>query len=136
LLLHGFGVSRHFWDRQVPALADASYFAIAPNQRGYSPGARPNPKDLDAYRIDRLVGDALDIVAAAGHGGRRFHLVGHDWGGSLSWIIAARHPERLRSLSTLSRPHPAFATSKISWQNAALRCPTSPFGAGSSISGR
>src|SRR5580704_1833610 len=65
LLLHGFGVSRHFWDRQVPALADAGYFAIAPNQRGYSPGARPDPKDLDAYHIDRLVGDALDIVAAA-----------------------------------------------------------------------
>ena len=85
LLLHGFGVSRHFWDRQVQALADAGYFAIAPNQRGYSPGARPDPKDLDAYNIDRLVGDALDIVAAAGHGGGRFHLVGHDWGGSLSW---------------------------------------------------
>ena len=107
LLLHGFGVSRHFWDRQVPALGDAGYFAIAPDQRGYSPGARPDPKDLDAYRVDRLVGDALDIVAAAGHGGSRFHLVGHDWGGSLSWIIAARYPERLRSLSMLSRPHPA-----------------------------
>ena len=107
LLLHGFGVSRHFWDRQVPALAVAGYFAIAPNQRGYSPGARPDPKDLEAYHIDRLVGDALDIVAAAGQGGRRFHLVGHDWGGSLSWIIAARYPERLCSLSMLSRPHPA-----------------------------
>ena len=107
LLLHGFGVSRHFWDRQVPALADAGYFAIAPNQRGYSPGARPDPKDLDAYHIDRLVGDALDIVAAAGQSGRRFHLVGHDWGGSLSWIIAARYPERLCSLTMLSRPHPA-----------------------------
>ena len=104
LLLHGFGVSRHFWDRQVPALADAGYFAIAPNQRGYSPGARPDPKDLDAYHIDRLVGDALDIVAAAGHGGRRFHLVGHDWGGSLSWIIAARYPDRLCSLTMLSLP--------------------------------
>jgi len=107
LLLHGFGVSRHFWDGQLPALADAGYFAVAPNQRGYSPGARPDPKDLDAYRIDRLVGDALDIVAAAGHGDRRFHLVGHDWGGSLSWIIAARHPERLHTLTMLSRPHPA-----------------------------
>ncbi len=106
LLLHGFGVSRHFWDRQVPALGDAGYFALAPNQRGYSPGARPDPKDLDAYRIDHLVADALDLVAAAGHGDRRFHLVGHDWGGSLSWIIAARHPERLRSLTMLSRPHP------------------------------
>ena len=51
--------------------------------------------------------DALDIVAAAGQSGRRFHLVGHDWGGSLSWIIAARYPERLCSLTMLSRPHPA-----------------------------
>lgn len=107
LLLHGFGVSRHFWDRQVPALAEAGYFALAPNQRGYSPGARPDPRDLDAYRIDRLVEDALAIVAAAGHADRPFHLVGHDWGGSLSWIVAARHPERLRSLTMLSRPHPA-----------------------------
>lgn len=107
LLLHGFGVSRHFWDRQIPVLADAGYFAVAPNQRGYSPGARPDPKDLDAYRIDRLVEDALDIVVAVGHGDKRFHLVGHDWGGSLSWIIASRYPERLRSLTMLSRPHPA-----------------------------
>jgi pimeloyl-ACP methyl ester carboxylesterase len=107
LLLHGFGVSRHFWDRQVPALADAGYFAVAPNQRGYSPGARPDPTNLDAYRIDRLVDDALDIVAAAGHSDKRFHLVGHDWGGSLSWIIASRYPERLRTLTMLSRPHPA-----------------------------
>ena len=107
LFLHGFGVSRHFWDRQVPSVGEAGYFGVAPNQRGYSPGARPNPEDLDAYRIDRLVDDALDIVAAAGHGDKRFHLVGHDWGGSLSWIIAARHPERLRSLTMLSRPHPA-----------------------------
>jgi pimeloyl-ACP methyl ester carboxylesterase len=107
LLLHGFGVSRHFWDRQVPALAEAGFFAVAPNQRGYSPGARPDPGDPEAYRIDRLVADALDIAAAAGHGDRRFHLVGHDWGGSLSWIIAAQHPERLRSLTMLSRPHPA-----------------------------
>lgn len=107
LMLHGFGVSRHFWDKQVPVVANAGHFAVAPNQRGYSPGARPDPKDLDAYKVDRLVQDALDIVAAAGHGGKRFHLAGHDWGGSLSWIIAERHPDRLRSLTMLSRPHPA-----------------------------
>ena len=106
LMLHGFGVSRHFWSHQVEALAGAGYFAVAPNQRGYAPGARPDPKDLDAYRIERLVADALDIAAAVGHGDKRFHLVGHDWGGSLSWIVAARHPERLRSLTMLPRPHP------------------------------
>ena len=45
--------------------------------------------------------NALDLAAALGHGARRFHLVGHDWGGSLAWEIAAKHPERLASLAVL-----------------------------------
>jgi pimeloyl-ACP methyl ester carboxylesterase len=108
LLLHGFCVSRHFWEHQISALAEAGYFAVAPNQRGYAPEARPDPKDLDAYNIEKLIGDALDIVNAVGHGDNdeRFHLVGHDWGGSLSWIIADRYRKRLASLTMLSRPHP------------------------------
>jgi pimeloyl-ACP methyl ester carboxylesterase len=60
--------------------------------------------------VDRLIDDALDIVAAVGDGDRRFHLVGHDWGASLAWQIADQHPGRLASLTILSRPHPlAFA---------------------------
>lgn len=110
LMLHGFGVSRHFWKAQVPALAAAGFFAVAPNQRGYAVEARPDPADLDSYRFDKLTGDALDIVEALGRADERFHLVGHDWGASLAWAIAFRHPERLRSLTILSRPHPmAFA---------------------------
>jgi pimeloyl-ACP methyl ester carboxylesterase len=48
--------------------------------------------------VDRLINDALDIVAAVGHGNRRFHLVGHDWGASLAWQIADQYPDRLASL--------------------------------------
>ena len=107
LMLHGFCVSRHFWDNQVPVLEAAGYFVVAPNQRGYAAGARPDPAKFNNYRIDKLIVDALDIVKAVGHGQRRFHLVGHDWGGSLSWLIADRWPERLASLTMLSRPHPA-----------------------------
>ena len=92
LMLHGFCVSRHFWDNQLRALAQAGYFAVAPNQRGYSVDARPDPQVFDNYSIEGLIGDALDIVAAVGHRERRFHLVGHDWGGSLSWLIADRYP--------------------------------------------
>jgi pimeloyl-ACP methyl ester carboxylesterase len=107
LMLHGFGVSRHLWTAQLPALRSAGFLAWAPNQRGYAAGARPDPGDLGQYHIDRLIGDAMALAAAAGHGGRRFHLVGHDWGGSIAWEIAARNPERLASLTMLSRPHPA-----------------------------
>jgi pimeloyl-ACP methyl ester carboxylesterase len=106
LMLHGFGVSRFFWNAQVPALAAAGYFAAAPNQRGYAAGARPDPADHAQYHIDLLIADAMAIAAALGHGERRFHLVGHDWGGSLAWHIADQYPERLASLTMLSRPHP------------------------------
>jgi pimeloyl-ACP methyl ester carboxylesterase len=107
LLLHGYPQTRHSWREQVPALGAAGYRAIAPDQRGYSPGVRPDPSRLAAYGIDRLVADVLDLAAASGHGTQPFHLVGHDWGGQVAWITAFRHPERLASLTVLSRPHPA-----------------------------
>ena len=106
LLLHGFSESLHMWRAQVPALAAAGYRAVAPSQRGYSSGARPDPADPANYHFDRLVADALDLVAACGHAERRFHLVGHDWGGSIAWGLADRYPDRLASLTVLSRPHP------------------------------
>jgi pimeloyl-ACP methyl ester carboxylesterase len=107
LLLHGFPESRHSWRAALPALAAAGYRAVAPDQRGYSPGARPDPTDLSNYAFDRLVNDVIEIAAAAGYDGKRFHLVGHDWGGQVSWGVAGKHPERLASLTILSRPHPS-----------------------------
>jgi pimeloyl-ACP methyl ester carboxylesterase len=106
LLLHGFAESMHCWRAQVAALAGAGYRAIAPSQRGYSAGARPDVGEPSKYHIDRLMDDAMAIVEAAGHGERRFHLAGHDWGGSIAWALADRFPERLASLTVLSRPHP------------------------------
>ena len=107
LLLHGYPQSRHSWREQVPALGAAGFRAVAPDQRGYSPGVRPDPKDLTAYGIDRLVQDVLDVAAAEGAGTAPFHLVGHDWGGQVAWVTASRHPDRIKSLTVLSRPHPA-----------------------------
>ena len=106
LLLHGFPESRHSWRAALPELAKAGYRAVAPDQRGYSPGARPDPANLSNYAFDKLVADALDIADASGAAGKRFHLVGHDWGGQVSWGVANAHPERLASLTILSRPHP------------------------------
>jgi pimeloyl-ACP methyl ester carboxylesterase len=106
LLLHGFAESMHCWRAQVTALSDMGYRAIAPSQRGYSPGARPDPRDASHYHIDRLMDDAMAIVAASGYGEARFHLVGHDWGGSIAWALADRTPPRIASLTVLSRPHP------------------------------
>ncbi len=106
LLLHGFPESRHSWRVALPELAKAGYRAVAPDQRGYSPGARPDPVNLDNYLFDKLVADAIDIADASGSAGKRFHLVGHDWGGQVSWGVAHKYPERVASLTVLSRPHP------------------------------
>jgi pimeloyl-ACP methyl ester carboxylesterase len=106
LMLHGFPESRHSWRAALPVLAAQGYRAVAPDQRGYSPGARPDPADLSNYAFGRLIDDAIEIAAAAGYDGKRFHLVGHDWGGQVSWGVAGAHPDRLASLTILSRPHP------------------------------
>jgi pimeloyl-ACP methyl ester carboxylesterase len=106
LLLHGFAESFHTWRSQIAALAAAGYRAVAPSQRGYSPGARPPTSDHALYRFDLLVTDAMNVAAAAAPDARRFHLVGHDWGGSIAWGIADAFPDRLASLTVLSRPHP------------------------------
>lgn len=104
LLLHGFAESFHHWDAQIAALATAGYRTIAPSQRGYSSGARPDPANTDNYIFDRLVDDPMQIAAKLGLA--HFHLVGHDWGGSIAWGMADKYPERLASLTILSRPHP------------------------------
>lgn len=102
LLLHGFPQTSWSWRHQLPALAAAGYRAVAPDQRGYSPGARPEA--VDAYGVEHLVSDVLGIADELG--GHRFHLVGHDWGAAVAWQLAGRYPDRLRSLTVLSVPHP------------------------------
>jgi alpha/beta hydrolase fold len=58
--------------------------------------------------MPELVADALALADRAGAG--RFHLVGHDWGGAVAWHLAARHPQRVATLTAVSTPHPrAFA---------------------------
>ena len=103
LLLHGFPQTSVSWRLQLEALADAGHRAVAPDLRGLSPAARP--KDIASYRIEELVSDVLAIADALG--AERFDLVGHDWGAFIAWAVAYRHPRRLRTLTSVSSPHPA-----------------------------
>ncbi|MGH2686149.1 MAG: alpha/beta fold hydrolase [Actinomycetota bacterium] len=102
VLLHGFPQTSWSWRHQLAALAEAGYRAVAPDQRGYSPRARPD--GVEHYRIAHLLADVLAIVDWLG--GHQFHLVGHDWGAALAWQLAGRYPQRLRTLTALSVPHP------------------------------
>lgn len=110
VLLHGFPETSLSWSAVAPALADAGFRVVAPDQRGYSPDARPT--EVSDYAMEHLVGDVLGLADALGLDG--FHLVGHDWGAAVAWVVAAHHGDRLRSLVAVSVPH-------LAAYNAALR---------------
>jgi pimeloyl-ACP methyl ester carboxylesterase len=102
LLLHGFPQTSWAWRDQLWALGHAGHRAVAPDQRGYCGGARP--AEASAYSTEHLVGDVMALADCMEM--ERFDLIGHDWGGLLAWIVASRHPGRVRSLSVVSTPHP------------------------------
>ncbi|MFJ9363774.1 alpha/beta fold hydrolase [Nocardia sp. NPDC101769] len=106
VLLHGFPQTASEWDRLTPYLHERGYRTIAPTQRGYSPGARPRGRF--AYRMSALIGDTVALIEALG--GDPVYLVGHDWGSAVAWSTAAARPELVRTLTSVSVPHPmAFA---------------------------
>ncbi|QNE76046.1 alpha/beta fold hydrolase [Streptomyces finlayi] len=105
VLLHGFPQTARSWDLLAPLLHAAGYRTLAPDQRGYSPRARPRGRF--SYRMSQLVEDVVALVEAAAPDGRKVHVVGHDWGAAVAWTLAAARPDVVATLTALSVPHPA-----------------------------
>lgn len=108
LCLHGFPDHARSFRHQLPALARAGFRAIASTLRGYEPSSQPRDGD---YRLSRMAEDVkawLDEL-----GGQPVHLVGHDWGAAIGYLVAALWPERLLSLTTLAVPHPGRLPQEI-----------------------
>ena len=109
LCLHGFPQFADAWTPVLEALGAAGFRAVAFDQRGYSPGARP--AGIAAYGMPHLV---TDVIAVADKlGATRFHLIGHDWGGAVAWAVAGAHADRLKTLTVLSTPHSEALTAAI-----------------------
>ncbi len=102
VLLHGFPQRNDSWSAVIDKLTAQGYRCLAPNQRGYSPRARPRRRR--DYRMSELVADVAALIDASG--AERVHLVGHDWGAAVAWNVAAQLPDRLASVSSVSVPHP------------------------------
>jgi pimeloyl-ACP methyl ester carboxylesterase len=117
VLLHGFPQDSSAFDRLSPVLHSAGLRTLAPDQRGYCPGARPAGRS--AYGMREVVDDVLALLDAAGLSSA--HLVGHDWGGVAAWALAAWHPWRVRTLTALSVPHPAAMAQAMVHSDQALR---------------
>ncbi len=112
LALHGFPENGATW-RPLAERLDG-YRIVAPDQRGH--GLSDAPRPISAYRLEELVDDALAMIEMVGEEVRRpVDVVGHDWGGAITWLLAERYPDRLRTATIIAAPHPYELRS-------ALRC--------------
>jgi pimeloyl-ACP methyl ester carboxylesterase len=116
VLLHGFPERASHWDAVAERLNAAGLRTLAPDQRGYSPGARPRTRA--AYRMKHLVADVVALLELLGE---PVHLVGHDWGAAVAWRLAADHRNLVGTLTTVSVPHPAAFARSLVTSSQALR---------------
>ena len=129
VLLHGFPERAEAWRKVEPLLHEHGLRTYAPDQRGYSPGARPRRRR--DHRLDLLVGDVVALIERIG---RPVHLVGHDWGSVVGWNVAAQRPDLVRTWTAVSVPHPtAFLAGLVrsrqlldSWYIAFFQLPFLP----------
>lgn len=101
ILLHGWPETSHMWIPLMERLSAEGYYCIAPDQRGFSPKARPGA--TDAYDIRELAKDVIGLADTLGIGD--FHLIGHDWGSAIGWAVVTLYPERILTWTAMSVPH-------------------------------
>ena len=101
VLCHGFPEHAYAWRHQIPALVEAGYHVLVPNQRGYGNSSRPDR--VDAYGITELTGDLAALLDHYGYDNATF--VGHDWGANVVWRLAQLHPDRVSQLINLALPY-------------------------------
>ncbi len=99
ILLHGFPEFWYSWRHQISALSD-EYTVVAPDMRGYN--LSDKPLGAAEYEMDKLVDDVTGLIR---HFGReRAAVVGHDWGASVAWATAQKHPEAVWKLCAMQVP--------------------------------
>jgi pimeloyl-ACP methyl ester carboxylesterase len=101
ILLHGFPETSIMWVNLMERLAGEGYRCFAPDQRGYSPSARP--EGIEHYIYQELALDVIKLADVLSFG--KFHLIGHDWGSTIGWAIVSLYPERVHSWTAMSVPH-------------------------------
>lgn len=101
ILCHGFPELAFSWRYQIPALVEAGYHVIIPNQRGYGNSSRPS--EVIEYDIEHLTGDLVALIDYFGY--KEATFVGHDWGANVVWNLALLHPKRVNKIINLALPY-------------------------------
>ena len=128
-LLHGWPQTSYCWHRIIPALAER-YTVVAPDQRGFGYSSKPD----SGYDAHTLGDDIAALARVLGHEG--IAVVGHDWGGTPAYSVAARHRDLVRSLTMLDTLLPGFrlynewmipkADGQFIWHQAFMSVPEIP----------
>jgi pimeloyl-ACP methyl ester carboxylesterase len=113
IFLHGFPEFWYAWRMQLPEFAK-DHLVVAPDMRGYNLSGKP--AEVDQYAMPILIEDVRALAEHLGY--KKFVLVGHDWGGSVSWAFAIKYPEYLEKLVIANAPHPGVF-GKLLQENAA-----------------
>jgi pimeloyl-ACP methyl ester carboxylesterase len=101
VMIHGFPDYWYTWRCQMETLS-AAYQCVAIDLRGYN--LSDKPKGVENYAMGALVGDVAAVIKHLGR--NKAILLGHDWGGAISWVFSMTHPEMLDRLIILNVPHP------------------------------
>lgn len=103
LMIHGFPDSHRLWRHQVGPLVEAGYRVVTPDLRGY--GASGAPAEVEGSNLFHHVSDLTGVLDELGIGAA--HVVGHDWGSAIAWLLATIAADRVRSLTAISVGHPS-----------------------------
>lgn len=106
LFLHGFPDSSELWRNQIPFFVNAGFRVIAPDQRGF--GDSDKPQEKEAYQLPKLANDVIQLLDSLQI--ERAHIVAHDWGSAVGWVVAALYPNRIESFVPISVGHPSIFT--------------------------
>ena len=99
ILLHGFPEFWYSWRHQITGLSE-DYKVVAPDMRGYN--LSDKPEKISDYEMDKLVDDITGLIRHFGY--KTAAVIGHDWGASVAWALAQKHPEFLWKLGALQVP--------------------------------
>jgi pimeloyl-ACP methyl ester carboxylesterase len=102
MFIHGFPDTSAVWRYQIPAMVEAGYRVIAPDVRGF--GKSDKPAKTQDYELAILSQDMINLLDTLHI--EKIHVVGHDMGAVMAWLMGGFYPQRIGRLVVLSVGHP------------------------------
>jgi pimeloyl-ACP methyl ester carboxylesterase len=115
--LHGFPDNYESFQHQIEPFVAAGYRIVCPMMPGFAPGTQPSSgANTPVYAVSEMIAVIECLLSESDE--KKCHLVGHDWGALISYMVAHERPDLLYSHAVLSIPY------NVNLQRVLLRCPS------------